>query len=160
MNKYTISVSNAKTLIVFIAQALNNKLYVNKQYQLFNIMRSILITCIENCKSTQKKFNWVEAGEKKSRLRYICSLAFNENNEPIGCLFIMGYHSHIYVKPEYRNLGIASSLLTETAKQYNITTRLLNYGISRSANKLKRKFNIAERLHSLHVPNDLQLPRK
>lgn len=160
MTQCTINVSTEKTLIILISQALNNKLYVNKSYQLFSIMKSVLFTCIENSMCASKKFDWTTGGKKFSRLRYICSVAFNENNEAIGCLFIMGYHSHVYVLPKYRNLGVASKLYIETAKHYNLTSRLLNYGVSRPSIKLKQKFNIGGRLHSLHFSNDLLCPKE
>lgn len=158
MSSFKVSVSDKNSLIVLIAQALNSKLYVNKTYQLFSLMRDILINCLNDSYAVSEQFTWTEDKVKKSRPRYICSVAFNDNNEPIGCLFIFGYHYHTYIKPEYRNLGIASELLTETAIKYDITTQLLNYGTNKVSLKLKKKFNIGERIRDLSERNNLPSP--
>lgn len=156
MFNYRITISTPDTLQDDILIALSNNLYINKSYQLYAGLVNTLLECQNDKRTKNKKYTWIENYINQKRPRYICSIAFNENNKAIGCLFINGFYCNIYVKSKYKRNGIGTSLLNQTSKQYNISTRLIILGTSKAAYSFQKSLQIPYRRSMLREFNKLK----
>lgn len=94
----------------------------------------------------KKTFTWTRASVKHTRPKNVITLAFTNDGAPVGCFLLHGFYSHFYVKPEYRNKGIASAMFSHAANAIDLTGDVLNYGNSKGAHALVRKFNLSARI--------------
>lgn len=80
---------------------------------------------------------------------YVCSIAYF-NGRAVGSLLVQNFDIQYYVKPEYRNNGIASRLLEETKKHHSLFVNVVNRADSDEGITFAMKNEIPMSLKEMH----------
>lgn len=154
MDSVKYYVSDKNSLASFLAVAFEHKLYVNRRYLLYRFLLTVSIEIEANRRRVSRLYSWQVNKVKHQRPFWICCLALNRKNEPVGLLFFHGSISMLYLRPEYRKGEIGKTMYQEVARKYDLSSMVYNLGVARYIKDLSKKLGLGTNLnHRNHQTN-------
>lgn len=159
---FQVRVSNPDTIREDMHTVLLKKLYIGRKYQMYLAITHVVFNSkLFTKRSLCRAYRFTVNKEKHKRPMHICALAYDlTSGEPVGCLYIYGCLSQVYVKPKFRRKGIATKLYEETSKHYDLSHNVKNLGTTKAALKMINKIGLTQSFSSRPIPTKLQLPTK
>lgn len=89
-----------------------------------------------------RKYTWVKNAIKHQRPRILIAL-LSLNVQYVGCFFVNGFDTDVYVKRSYRRKGVAKEMFKQLSVKYDLTGKLLNLEQSEAAKTMCRSLGIS-----------------
>lgn len=149
LDRIQFLVSEPKDVVSFSYIILRNRLHLSGNRGCLKARaKAAIMSHAVSYLTERKTFSWVRAGVKHSRPQTIIALAYCDE-EVVGCFYLFGTTSHFYVRPKFRNIGIAKELFIRSAQSYDLSEKVVNYGHTKVAKKLITRLGIAENVFGL-----------